>query len=90
MHDPCPVCPPHSGGHDDNPIVLGERVELGVDARFAGVAATDRAAQVVRDDHLNTAATVVQRPHVGADPVLTLLRGVGLHMGQFARSLSES
>ena len=64
-----------SGGHDDYPIVLGERVKLGVDARLVGIAATDRAAQVVRDDHLDAAAAVAQRPFVGADPVLTLLRG---------------
>ena len=73
-----------SGEHDDYPIVLGERVKLGVDARLVGIAATDRAAQVVRDDHLDAAAAVAQRPFVGADPVLTLLRGAGLHVGQFA------
>ena len=78
------ACLTDAGGHDDYPIVLGERIERGVDAGFVGVATTDRAAQVVRDDDLGAAAAVAQRPLVGADPVLALLRGAGLHVGQLA------
>ena len=62
--------PPSSdaGRHDHYPIVRGKRVGLGVDARFVGVAATDRAAQVVRDDDLGAAAEIAQPQLVVAGP----------------------
>jgi hypothetical protein len=75
-----------AGRQDRHPVVLGEVLVARVEVGLVAAGTVHAALEVVEDDRPCDAADVVERPHVGTEPVGERLREARLDVGVVARA----